>query len=158
MSAFTKVVMSTCIVITYHFIPLFRYNNKIRHVKTCRILEGVDTLDPPLYSTEKRQKTQKINFFAQNFALDLTGIVVNSATKFLYGYYSIRPKFCPVFSTKNFQEMFWNVNRVMGRKVTHKKIAPMPPGLRTSVLFFCRQPIFSMAGLRPARTHRQTVF
>lgn len=121
-------------------------------------LEGVDTLDPPLYSTEKRQKTQKINFFAQNFALDLTGIVVNSATKFLYGYYSIRPKFCPVFSTKNFQEMFWNVNRVMGRKVTHKKIAPMPPGLRTSVLFFCRQPIFSMAGLRPAHIHLQTVF
>ena len=46
MSAFTKVVMSTCIVITYHFIPLFRYNNKIRHVKTCRILVGEDGFEP----------------------------------------------------------------------------------------------------------------
>ena len=32
------------------------------------------------------------------------------------------------------------------------------PGLRTSVLFFCRQSIFSMAGLRPAHIRRQTVF
>lgn len=31
------------------------------------------------------------------------------------------------------------------------------PGLRTSVLFLCRQPISLMAGLHPVRTHRQTV-